>query len=161
MTDSAVERLVTPGTEACWWEDNGAGKVQDTQRHQILQKVCMENRSETWKLGWRFVLGQRFSSYSYLEETGFYYLEKLNQKGSRLWIPGIIRIDGRPGTKVRKFPCPFFHPASRIPVVKPTPLIRDWTVLNWRNRITKEKRSTDSGNWKSSNKKLRATPGIL
>ena len=84
----------------------------------------MENRSETWgsrlKICVRAVRSLWFLL-SYLEETGFYYLEKLNQKGSRLWIPGIVRIDGRPGTKIRKFPAPFFHPASRIPVVKLTP----------------------------------------
>ena len=92
--------------------------------HQILQKVCLENSSEKWgtrlKICVRAVRSLWFLL-SYLEEIGFYYLQKLNQKGSRLWIPDIVRIDGKPGTKIRKFPAPFFHPTSRIPVVKLTP----------------------------------------
>lgn len=101
----------------CWWEDNRAGKVQDTQRHRILQKVCMVNRSEKWGGILKICVREDRSLWfllSYLEETVFYYLEKLNQKGSKLWKPGITRIDGRPGTKIRKFPALSFIQLSEF-----------------------------------------------
>lgn len=124
MTDPAVQRLVTPGTEAVLVRRQQSRQSPGHSEARILQEVCMAGRSGKWGSTLTICVredGSLWFLLSYLEETGFYYLQKLNQKGSKLWKPGITRIDRRPGTKIRKFPAPFFHPACRIPVVKLIP----------------------------------------
>lgn len=168
MTDSAVLRLVTPGTEAMLMrrqqsrQSPGRSEAPDStesmcgeqvrkmgKHFSVLGKICVREDRSLW-----FLL-------SYLEETVFYYLEKLNQKGSKLWKPGITRIDGRPGLKSESFLLRLSSSFQNSSGQTYSSLTGDWTILNWRNRITKEKRSIDSGNWKSSNKKLEGHPGIL
>lgn len=101
--------------------------------------------------------GLKISAWEQLHPSGSYshrwdiYLEKLNQRGSGLWILDIARLEGKLGTEIRmKVPC------SLLTIQFPDLylLIGDWKVLCWRNIMAKEKRPIDAALWESSNKKL-------